>query len=185
LVFLAGAVSAQELIVDSTFDAFSRTARVHIVSRTMPSDLPGLRLYVAAKVVIAPSTDAYLPYTATCEAWVGFEQEEPGHYWDTPHVPIELLTRRPSGKVVPALASSPETATSRPSRARPGDAAFRLTPQRQAAVGITAQLYRDTRTAYLLEFPAEFFDAAKAVIVRADSALAVATKANRVKEVCR
>lgn len=185
LALVAGPVAAQQLMVDSTFDAFSKTSRVCITSEALPAGLPGLDVYVTARVVIARSTDSYLPYTATCQTWVGFSQQERGEYWVTQRVPIDLLVRRPGRTPGARLAATTDGVMSIPSRERPGDLAFRLTPQRQAAVGITAQLHKDASTAFFVEFPGEFFDAAKAVLARADSALMIATKANRIKEPCR
>jgi hypothetical protein len=185
VALLASPLAAQQVAVDSTRDAFSRTSRVWITSALLPTGLPGLETYAAARILIGPSDDPSYPYAVDCAAWAGLRQAAGGEYWQGSRVPVELLIRKgaaASGQRPPATREKTVTV---PCRERPGDAVFRLTAQRQAAMGITAQLHGEGGTATMVEFPPEFFDALQAVLARADSSLVAASKANRTSLICR
>lgn len=185
VALLATPLAAQRVVVDSTFDVYSRTSRTWIASAPLPTGLPGLAVYVAARTAVGPSDDPSFRYTVECEVWAGLEQAEAGTYWTRSRVPVDLLLRRGAGNRVAGAGAIRDATVTVPCRERPGDAVFRLTSQRQAAIGITAQLYRDGGTAVLLEFPSEFFDAVQAVLARADSSLVAASRGNRTKATCR
>jgi hypothetical protein len=185
VALLATPLTAQQLVVDSTFNVYSKTARVTITSEPFPTDVPGLDLYVAAHVEVTPSADPAYRYSTTCRTWVGFRQSEPGRYWRASRIPAELLVRRsarePSGRATAVV----DTAVSVPLREHPGDLAFRWTSPRQSGIGVTAQVHTDAGYPFLVVFPDAFFDVCRAVLARADSTLLKASRANRTREVCR
>jgi hypothetical protein len=185
VALLASPLAAQQVVVDSTRDAFSKTSRVWIASELLPTGVPGLEAYVAARIVVGPSEDPSFPYAVDCAAWAGLSQSEDGRYWRAPRVPLELLIHKAYREPGQHAAAVRETTVTAPCRERPGDAVFRLTVQRQRATGITAQLHGDASTALMLEFPPEFFDAVRTVLARADSSLAAVAKANQARPVCR
>jgi hypothetical protein len=184
-VLLATPLAAQEVAVDSTRDAFSKTSRVWITSELIPTSVPGVSAFVAARIVVGPSEDPAFQYGVECAAWAGLSQAEDGQYWRTSRVPLDLLIRRGESDAQPQAVGIREATVTAPCRERPGDAVFRLTSSRQTAKAITAQLYGDAGAVIMLEFPPEFFDAVRAVLARADSSLAVASRANQTRSVCR
>jgi hypothetical protein len=185
VALLASPLAAQEVAVDSTRDAFSKTSRVWITSELIPTSVPGVDAYVAARIVVGPSEDPAFQYGVDCAAWAGLSQARDGQYWRTSRVPLELLIRRGERDAQPQAVGIREATVTAPCRERPGDAVFRLTGSRQTATAITAQLYGDAGAVIMLEFPPEFFSAVRAVLARADSSLEAASRANQTRSVCR
>jgi hypothetical protein len=185
VALLATPLTAQQLVIDSTFNVYSKTARVTITSEPFPTDLPGLDMYVAAHVEVSPSDDPAYRYATVCRTWVAFRQSEPGRYWRTSRIPAGLLVRKPAREPASRATLVVDSAVSVPLREQPGDLAFRWTSPRQSGIEVTAQVHTDAGHPFLVVFPGAFFDVCRAVLARADSPLLKASRANRTREVCR
>jgi hypothetical protein len=185
IALLASPAAAQHVAVDSTYDVYSKVSRVRVMSERLATDLPGLSVYAVADVVIAPSHESYAPYTTVCRVWAGLIQDEPGRYWRQPGMRVDLLVRKGPIAAGGRSRGSAITTVAVSHGRTPGDVRLRLTPERRTAAGVTAQFHGDGAGPFILEFPAGFFDAAAAVVARADSALVRASLANHARESCR